>query len=342
MLCEKSGGCDVSPIGDCDYGDPGDWSVKTVLAGPFEFPPTEPEDVNSQACCADNSDLEQLEKGCRQDCRRAACNEAIAALEQALANHMSNPQFGCDSVWFPECYNRVVDGLNHWIKEMRADYDICTKAAELGDTFSLSNNTEIEAGSGALACGKLQLGCELSDEPYDLEESCSTSLNQPQQASALILECDIEGDIEIDGTEGNEFTTFEGTVIVRKESPCTDDSCWFSIDGFEIDADSFADSGYIARDMHASLAYQGFGSFDSNSDEGVIAWGMFGLEVSMEAATPSLSLQPFAFRIGNSDAAIFELSGQQFQIIDAYFAWDDHDLVITSDVANCTCVNCSE
>ncbi|WP_146155205.1 hypothetical protein [Enhygromyxa salina] len=137
------------------------------------------------------------------------------------------------------------------------------------------------------------------------------------------MECDLDGDVEVDGPEGNAFTTFEGTVTVSRESSCTSGSCWFSIDSLEIDVDAFSDSGYIGRDMQASLAYHGFGQVDSSTDEGTIAIGMFGLDVTMDGATPSLSLQSYAFSLGNSDSAVFEVSTSEFQIVDAYFAWED-------------------
>jgi hypothetical protein len=341
LVCEEALGCDVSDVVDCNFSNPGDWTHETKQAGPFEFPPTSG-GPNSQACCDENSQPPQLEKGCRQDCRRAACNEAIATLQAALDDHINDPPDNCKPEWpFAECYHRVKQGLEFWIKDLQENFDQCLKKTELGQVIVLPNNPDVDAGAGALACGRLELSCAFTDDAYDLEQACTTSLNEPQAASALILECDIDGDIEVDGPEGNAFTTFEGTVILRKENSCTDDSCWFSIDSLEIDADAFADSGYIGRDMHASLAYPGVGTFDSNTDEGVIAWSMLGLEVTMEGLTPTSSLQSYGFKIGNSDAAIFELAGQQFEIVDAYFAWEDHDLFITSDVASCTCVNCS-
>lgn len=128
---------------------------------------------------------------------------------------------------------------------------------------------------------------------------------------------------------------------MRRESPCTTDYCWFSIESLEIDAASYSANGYLGRDMHASLAYQGFGLFDDSTDEGAIAQRMFALDVTMDGDTPSTSLQSYAFTMANSDSATFEISSSQFQIVDAYFAWDDYDLVITTDLANCSCINCT-
>jgi hypothetical protein len=127
---------------------------------------------------------------------------------------------------------------------------------------------------------------------------------------------------------------------LRRQSPCATDTCWFSIDSIEIDADSFSGSGYIGRDMHGSMAYQGFGSFDSTTYEGMLAEGMFGIDVSMEGLTPSTSFQNYDFRMANSGDAVFDLSSG-FQILDAHFAWDDHELTITSDPGNCVCINCT-
>lgn len=179
-------------------------------------------------------------------------------------------------------------------------------------------------------------------DPVDLDSVCSTSENEPLETGELILECDLDGDIEVDGPEGNDFTTFEGTVTLRSESPCTTGSCWFSIDNLEIDADSFSSNGYLARAIHGSLAYQGFGTLDSSTNEGALATGMFGLDVALSGrVSPSAPIQEYEFRIANSTDALFEITGSTFEIIDAYFAWSDHEVVITSDVASCICMNCA-
>jgi len=175
---------------------------------------------------------------------------------------------------------------------------------------------------------------------YDLGETCTTSENDSQAAAGLIYECSFDGDAEASGPEGNAFTSLAGTAVVRQEAGCTGDSCWFSIDRLELEAAGFAEGDYIGREMRASLAYPGFGLVENGSDEGTIAQRMFGLEVTMFGQTPAISSREFAFKIGNSDSAVFKVAGDQFQIIDAYFAWEEHDLTISSDIARCTCVNC--
>ncbi|PRQ02915.1 hypothetical protein ENSA5_18530 [Enhygromyxa salina] len=241
------------------------------------------------------------------------------------------------------CIGRTQDSLQTWIDYLEVNFDTCVEASLSGQPFVLPTPPMVEAQSGALTCGRLTLDCTLDEEtdPYDLEQTCSTSLNEPLVPSPLILGCDIDGDIEIDGLAGNDFTTFEGTVVLSRQSPCTSGSCWFSIDSLEIEADSFSDSGYVGRGMEASLAHHGFGQLDSSTDEGEIAVAMFGLDVTLDGETPTQSSQIYSFEMGNSDSAIFEVSSSQFEIVDAYFEWDDYDLTITSDLATCTCLNCS-
>lgn len=81
----------------------------------------------------------------------------------------------------------------------------------------------LDSGPGALTCGKLELGCTLDPETdaFDLEDECSTSLNEPLMTSPLIWECEIDGEVEVDGSQGYASTPLEGTVTLRRENPCT-------------------------------------------------------------------------------------------------------------------------
>jgi hypothetical protein len=119
------------------------------------------------------------------------------------------------------------------------------------------------------------------------------------------------------------------------------DRCWFGIEELELDADGFSSNGYAGLAIHASLAYEGFGLFAASTNDATIAPRMLGLDVTLLGKTPATSFQSYAFRMGNSDSAVFVTSSSQFQIVDAYFAWDDHDLVITTALADCACINCS-
>lgn len=331
--------CEPDDAAACDFGNPGEWGVGSEPAGPFPFPPEPPETApNAQACCESDATPEETMVGCEDDCARAACNEALAALEQAVLNVELNPPAFCGT----ECKERAKTSLQTWIDFLEAEFDSCVEAALRGVPFFLPT-PDVDAGPGALTCGKLELGCTLDPETdaFDLEEECSTSLNEPLTTSPLILECEIDGEVEVDGPQGYASTPLEGTVTLRRENPCTSGSCWFSIDSLEAEADPFSGSGYIGLDMEASLAYRGFGLLDSSSDEGTIATGMFSLDVTMEGATPTTSLQVYSFRMANSDSAVFEISTAGFEIIDAYFAWPEHDVLITSDLGDCVCLNCT-
>lgn len=253
---------------------------------------------------------------------------------------MASPPLGCKEE--TACFERVVTGLETWIAFLETHYDDCVTSVLIDVPFNFPN-PDVDPGPGAIACGMLDIDCALDEEtdPTDLEETCSTSENEPQAIAGMMLECNLEGDVEISGPQGNDFTTLEGTAIVHRESSCTTDSCWFRIMSLELDADDFSGSGYVGLDMHASLAYEGFGMFDEGTDDGTIAPRMLGLDVTIQGKRPSTTFVNYAFRMANSDPVIFETSSSQLEIVDAYFAWDDHDLVITTDVASCTCLNCS-
>jgi hypothetical protein len=203
-------------------------------------------------------------------------------------------------------------------------------------------NPDVDAGAGAIACGTLDIDCTLDEtDPYDLETTCSTSENQPQASMGMILECHLDGEVELMGPRGSDFTTFEGTAVVHRERSCTTESCWFGIEGLELDADGFSSEGYAGLAIHASLAYEGFGLFAAGTHDATIAPRMFGLDVTLRGKTPATSSQRYAFRMGNSDPAVFVTSQDQLQIVDASFAWDDHALVLTTALADCSCTNCS-
>lgn len=340
IQCGKLLGCEAALAGVCNFGDVGDWTVQpNEPASPKPFPPEPPEtDPNARACCEANANSDQTREDCLSDCARAGCNEALSGLQAKLADHIENPPFGCDE----DCSKRVVTGLETWISYLETHYDNCVSAV-ISDGLFYFPNPNVDAGPGAIACGTLNIDCTLDAEtdPQDLEETCSTSENEPQAVTGMMLQCDLEGDVEISGPEGNDFTTLEGTAIIRRESSCTTAPCWFSIESLELDANAFSSTGYIGLDMHASLAYEGFGLFDDRTGDGTIAPRMFGLDVTLQGKTPLTTFQNYAFRMGNSDPAAFEISSTQFGIIDAYFAWEDHDLVITTDVTSCSCINCS-
>jgi hypothetical protein len=229
----------------------------------------------------------------------------------------------------------------HPIDFLEAEFDTCVAAARSGQAFNLPI-PDVEAGPGALTCGTFSFGCtlDLEEDAFDLEEECSTSLNEPFTSTPLILSCVLDGEVESDGLEGYAYTQLEGTAIVRRESPCTSGSCWFSIDSLEIEADSFSDSGYLGRDIQASLAFQSFGLLDSSTDEGTISPGMFGLDVTLDGDTPTTSLQGYSFRMANTVSSVFEVSTGGFEIHHAAFDWPDQYVFFTA-FGDCTCINCT-
>jgi hypothetical protein len=342
IQCGQLLGCETSIAGICDFNDVDDWTVEPDgPADPIPFPPEPPAtDPNAQACCESNANAAQTREGCLSDCARAGCNKAIADLETALANHIANPPIGCGGT--TDCFERVVTGLETWIAFLDTHYEDCVASVLIDVPFNFPN-PDVDAGPGAIACGMLEIDCTLDEEadPYDLEQTCSTSENEPQTATGMMLECKLDGAVEISGPQGNDFTTLEGTAIVHRESSCTTESCWFHITSLELDADDFSSGGYIGLDMHATLAYEGFGMFDESTGDGTIAPRMLGLDVTMQGKEPSTSFVSYAFRMANSDPVFLETTSSQLEIVDAYFAWKDHDLVITTDLASCTCLNCS-
>lgn len=341
MQCGKLVGCDAEIAGECDFDSHGNWDVKLSPeddpAIPFPLPPEPPEtEPNAQACCENTATAEQTKDGCEADVARGACNRAIALMQAKIDEVKNNPPVGCDS----NCVERATKGLETWISDLEANFDDCVDKALDGQPIHLPN-PDTESGTGALACGTLTIDFSLTEDAVDLEESCSTSFNPSSQQDGMMLQCSLDGDITLDGPQGTAVSTFTGTAVVRYESACSTSPCWFSIESLELDAARFSQSGYVGHDVHASLAYVGFGIFDDSTGDGTIAQRMFGLDVAMVGDTPSSSPGNYAFSMGNSDAAAFEISSSQFQIVDAYFAWQDYDLVLTSDPATCTCLNCT-
>ena len=354
LACDSAASVDLA--GSCDFDDQADmaedWTVSTKDVD-IMFPPSggadessggEPEECdtptgecNAQACCESDATVPQLEQGCIADCGRAACNKALKELEDKLAD---GPPAGCPVVAM--CVDNWTATLTTWIDFLTANFDVCVEMAtndNPDDVMQFPNpNVEAEAGSGV--CGRLHIQCEL-DEPFDTEESCSDSLNEAQAQSGMMLQCQLNGDAELTGPQGNAFSTLAGTVILRRQTQCTTADCWFSIESLELNAPNFSQSGYVGRNIHASLAYPGFGLFDLTSSDGMIAPLMFGLDVTLWGDTPSTTGHDYAFAIGNTDSAVFEVRSNAFQIVDAYFAWANHSLVITTDLASCTCINCT-
>ncbi|MFV8750322.1 hypothetical protein ACNOYE_07210 [Nannocystaceae bacterium ST9] len=342
IKCGQLLGCTAEIAGECNFQALDNWESAPIGVGPFMFPPEPPEtEPDARACCETNSSTQQVVDGCEADCARGACNIALAELNDALDSHINSPPGGCGEN--TACFDRVVEGLTTWINYLESNYDDCVDSVRKGVSF-IFPNPDVDSGPGALACASLEASCTIDENegPFDLEQACVTSENEPQEAgSFFILECDLEGEAEVSGIAGNDFTELEGSVVLRRENGCTTPSCWFSIDSLEFIGAPFSSGGYASDDMRASLAFDGFGLVDASTDEGSIAQRMFALDVVMDGDLPMESEQSYGFRMGNSDSAIFEVSTSQFQIVDAYFEWDDHAVVITTDLANCTCLNCT-
>ena len=178
FACKALGGCTGSVAGVCNYANAAEWTVDSVTAGPYPFPPTPPNtEPNSRVCCETATALGDAQDACAIDCARAACTEALDALKFELADHLANPEFGCG---VDPCKSRVETGLTLWINHLEANYDECVNKA-LDNLPFVFPNPDVEAGLGALACARLQINCVLDDEtePYDLNQTCATSENEP-------------------------------------------------------------------------------------------------------------------------------------------------------------------
>jgi MYXO-CTERM domain-containing protein len=321
--CKQPAGCIPSTWSDAD---------KQVE---LEFPPPDREqEENAQACCEANANVEDVQPGCLEDCARAACNFVLEDLKNKLA---SSPPFGCGQT----CAENRAETLSTWIAFVEENYDQCLEVATTPGTFLQFPDPPSVPAFGSGHDAKLTLDCTLNmqEDPFIDASSCEASFNEPPETAATQWSYGLTGTVTYDGTEGTDSTPLTGTVVLRR-GDCVSDPCWFSIESLELEADNFSSGGYVGRDMQASLAWQGFGAYDSTTNTGEIGKLMFGLDVTLDGQTPSEPLRSYAFTMTNDTAnAVFTLREGFFRIESAIFGWNDHELEISTNLASCTPVS---
>lgn len=310
----------------------------------IEFPPQQPDEPNVQACCESDAVTPAVTIGCIEDCARAACNVAL----ERLAAKLAAPPDLCSGA----CLDRFADTLTTWISFIEANYDDCLQVArgeagllKLPDPASASDL--VPTGAGRLA--ELTLACTMdaAQLPYETDATCETSPNEPSAVTWEDWSCpEILGEVEIGGTLGTEWAPVTGSATLRRGICSTAEPCWFAIERLELEATSPSRPEHGDVHTTASLAYQGFGRYDDATDVGTIATGMLGLDVTMtdgerpELPTRTAAPPAFSFAIANSDTALVDLGDGTLQIVDAWFAWDELEVTLTTDVARCSCTSC--
>lgn len=300
----------------------------------IEFPPHERNAPNVQACCEADATTPALRVGCLEDCARAACNLAI----ERLRTKLSEPPALCGG----DCLERFEQTLTTWIDALEANYDDCLQVAR-GEAEALNLPDPARASdpvpTGAGRTGVLTIDCAIDAQamPHDTEQTCETGLNAPTGAVWEDWSCpSLEGGAEIDGPAGTQWVPLAGSVRFRR-GLCAADPCWLSLEGLELEAASVSEGRYPSDATTASLAYQGFGRYDTTTGDGTIAAGMLGLEVTLESppGAKAASRESRSFMMGNSEPALVELDAGRFRIGEAWFGWGDRGVTITVDAAQC-------
>jgi hypothetical protein len=310
----------------------------------IEFPSENPSKLNVQACCESSAMDDEVDVGCIQDCARAACNLAMDKLRGKLH---AGPPAGCAGA----CAHRFEQTMNTWIAYLETNYDLCLMLGE-DETTPPFNFPDPPAANDAFPWGAgrgavLDIDCVMDEVevPYDTEQTCETGLNEPSEAVWEDWVCPlVDGEVAVSGVDGGETASLRGNVAFRR-GVCASGPCWIELGRLDLETLPSKRPGMLGDPLHASLAYPAFGP--TAAAEGTLAVGMLGLHVMVGAdtrVTGSAARAPITstvFTMANSSPVRLEVVGNEIDIAEAWFAWDEHDVTIAIRGASCYCSSCS-
>ena len=222
--------------------------------------PDDDNDKHVDACCGDDADPEFVEEACVSDCGRAACNIAIATLEDAVADPTSLEGNGCGN----DCAMRAASSLEDWVLpqlKSRIGYDACVTMAGLnndpsldytlpdedyeGEQLSFQRPDDSCMMFGCMNRVRLRIFCGV-DSVTPTVQMCTMAGNEEHpdipDSGRLIIE---SGPTEITtGPKGNTqmfFATSEGGTL--SQDICNDPSCLFVLESFALSTDEDVDIG---------------------------------------------------------------------------------------------------
>jgi hypothetical protein len=235
-----------------------------------------PDDADVGACCGVSADADEVQSACVSDCARAACNTAIAALEDAVADPTSLKDDQCGM----NCALNVAKSIKEWILpqlESRAGYESCLAMADInhdpdidytsgefdGEELNFQKPADACMKFGCLSNVRLRVYCAV-DSITATDQLCAMATNDehPDIPESDRFSVGSSPSKITSGPKGRAKTfpaTSHGGFL--RQDACDDPSCPLVLETFSLSTEETVDIGPLrAWDLIATLEYAAIGT----------------------------------------------------------------------------------
>lgn len=296
-----------------------------------------PKHVPVEACCGAAAKPDEVASACESDCARAACNTAISALEDAVADPSSLQGDGCGEI----CAMNVATSIAQWILpqlESWAGYNSCLTMADLntdpaadytaaefvGPQLTFQRPSDACMNLGCLSNVRLRIYCAV-DSVMPTDQMCTMAANGPhpnipESEQLIIAPSPAEITSRSNGHVEMSRATSHGGVL--RQDTCDDLSCPIVLETFSLATDETIEIGSLrAWNITATLAYAAIGARVGDTvvfDTGALQFQISG--VSSLANDEDIDL-PLALVIANTSPARATFTGSTFSFDELEFVW---------------------
>jgi hypothetical protein len=293
-----------------------------------------PDDTAVAACCGAAAEPDEITAACASDCARAACNTAIEALEDAVANPSSLEGNGCSK----KCALNVASSLAGWVlPQLKSSdgYDSCLTmanlnvdpnadytAAEFVDTqLTFQRPSDACKDLGCLSNVRLRIFCAV-DSVTATDQMCTMAANDehpdiPESERLIVSSSPTDITSTSNGRVEAHRAMSHGGVL--RQDVCDDPACPLVLETFSLSTDEIVEFGPLrAWDLTAALAYAAIGT--RVGDTVVFDPGALHFLISGVSSPEDEELElPLDFVIVNTSPAMATFTGTTFSFDELEF-----------------------
>jgi hypothetical protein len=317
-----------------------------------------PDETDVGACCSAAAVPGEVADACESDCARAACNLAIATLEDAVADPSSLQGDGCGE----NCAMNIAMSIEDWILpqlESSAGYKSCLDMADINDDPNINYTAaEFEGieltfqrpsdacmNLGCLSNVRLRIYCAV-DSVMATDQMCMMATNGehpdiPESERLIIASSPTEITSRSNGHDDALRATSHGGVL--RQDVCDDPPCPLILETFSLSTDETMGIGPLrAWNLTATLAYAAIGARWGDTvafDAGALQFRVSGVS-SLGNEDENWNVQgiesPLEFVIANTSPAVATFTGSTFSFDELEFRQGDDELRVQVHEASAT------
>jgi hypothetical protein len=310
-----------------------------------------PDDTDVGACCGAAAKPSEVAGACVSDCARAACNLAIATLEDAVANPSSLQGNGCGK----NCAKNLAASMADWVLpqlESWTGYNSCLTMAELnndsnvdytaaqiaGQEFAFKRPSDACKDFGCLSNVRLRLYCAV-DSVVPSDQMCMMASNDehpdiPESERYLVASSPTDITSTSNGhAEAHRATSHGGAL---RQDDCDDSACPLVLETFSLSTDEIVNFGPLrAWDLTATLEYAAIGVRVGDTvefDPGALQFRISGVSSPEDEKLE----MPLDFVIVNTSPAMATFTGSTFSFEELAFRQGEDELQVRVHEASAT------